>query len=187
MKRWLVVLFIAVLATSAGAVEIHGTKVAETVQVEGSDLLLNGAGVRTKVIFKVYVAALYLKDKKNTAESVLADAGAKRVSLFFLRELSAEKLANALDEGLTANNSAAELTALDAKLKEFRALISSGGAAKEGSQIVLDYVPGKGTQVLLNGTAKGVILGEDFNRALLKVWLGEHPVDDKLKKSLLGG
>lgn len=187
MKRYLVTLLLAVAVFSALAAEVHGVKVDDTAQVGDSLLVLNGAGVRTKMIFKVYVGALYLAAKKTEAASVIADAGGKRVSLHMLRGLSAEKLAHALDEGLEDNNSAAELTALAPQIKAFRQHITSGGAVKEGDVIVLDYIPGKGTQASLNGKALGTTEGDAFNQALLKIWLGEHPVDADLKKAMLGG
>lgn len=184
IRSFLVLL--AVLSFSVQAADVHGVKLGETAVVEGSPLVLNGAGVRTKMVFKVYVAALYLKEKKSGADAVLLDSGPKRVSLHFLRELSAEKLTNAMDEGLAANNSTADLSALEVQMKDFRAMIASGGAVREGNEILLDYVPGAGTAIILNKIEKGVIPGENFNRALLKVWLGEHPVDSALKKALLG-
>lgn len=147
-------------------------------------LVLNGAGIRTRLFIKVYVAALYLSQKRNGAEAILSDPGAKQVDLHFLRELSTEKLTSALDEGLVANNSEADLAGLSAQLKEFRGLIAAGGSVKEGYTIVLDYLPATGTRISLNGKTLGTIAGEKFNRALLKVWLGEHPVDSSLKKAL---
>ena len=60
-------------------------------------------------------------------------------------------------------------------------------AAKSGDTILLDYVPGTGTRVLINGESKGMIPGEEFNRALLRIWLGDQPADAALKKAMLGG
>ncbi len=189
LKRWLVGVALAACCIPAGAIEIHGVKIAETAQVGegGAALALNGAGIRTKFFVKVYVGALYLPGKKTTADAVLVDAGAKRMELRILHAMSAEKLGGALDEGMTANNTPDELAALNAELKVFRAFIASGGAVKEGDTIQLDYLPGTGTRIIWNGKLLGDIAGEKFSRALLKVWLGEHPVDGSLKKALLGG
>ena len=187
MKRYLLALLLASTVFSAQAAEVHGVKLDDSAQVGDSALLLNGAGIRTKMVFKVYVGALYLTSKKADAVAVLADVGAKRVALHMLRSLSAEKLVHALDEGLEANNSAAELAALAPQLKAFRQHMTAGGAVKEGDLIVLDYLPGKGTQASLNGKALGTTEGETFNQALLKIWLGDKPVDAGLKKAMLGG
>jgi len=186
MRRCLLALWLAVSVFSAQAAEVHGVKLDDSIQVGDSALVLNGAGVRTKLVFKVYVGALYLTAKKSDVAAVLADAGAKRVSLHMLRSLSAEKLVHALDEGLEANNTTVELAALEPQIKTFRQHMMAGGAVKEGDVIVLDYVPGKGTQASLNGKALGTTEGEAFNQALLKIWLGEHPVDADLKKAMLG-
>jgi hypothetical protein len=183
-KFVLATLFFA-LAFSAQAIEVKGVKVDEIAQVGGNALVLNGAGVRTKMMFKVYVAALYLTQKQTEANAVISDAGNKRVSMHFLRELSAEKLLHALDEGFTANNSAAEMTAVGAQMKAFRQMMTSAKEVKEGDVILLDYTTA-GTQVSLNGKALGVVEGAAFNQALLRVWLGGHPVDVSLKKALLG-
>lgn len=187
-KFTLTTLFIALTFSapfSAQALEVKGVKVDETAQVGGNALVLNGAGVRTKMVFKVYVAALYLAQKTNDATAVISDAGNKRVSMHFLRELSAEKLLHAMDEGFEANNSAAEMTAVEPQMKQFRQLMTSAKAVKESDVILLDYTTA-GTQVSLNGKALGTVDGAAFNQALLRVWLGTKPVDASLKKAMLG-
>ncbi len=173
------------LTFSANALEIKGVKVDETAQVGGNALVLNGAGVRTKMLFKVYVAGLYLTQKQSSADSVLSDTGNKRVSMHFLRNLSAEKLLHAMDEGFEANNGAADMAAVEPQMKAFRAMMTSAKAVKEGDVILLDYA-GQNTTVNLNGKALGTVEGAAFNQALLRVWLGKEPVDASLKKAMLG-
>ena len=178
-------LFFSALTFSANALDLKGVKLDETAQVGGTALVLNGAGVRTKLMFKVYVAALYLTRKQVSADTVLSDTGNKRVSMHFLRELSAEKLLHAIDEGFEANNSKAEMAAVEPQMKAFRQLMTSSKAVIEGDVILLDYTTA-GTQVSLNGKALGTVEGAAFNQALLRVWLGEKPVDAALKKAMLG-
>ena len=181
------ILFSLTLSTpfSALALEVKGVKVDETAQVGGNALVLNGAGVRTKMVFKVYVAALYLTQRQTDANTVISDTGNKRVSMHFLRELSSEKLLHGMNEGFEDNNSAAEIAAIDAQMKAFRQMMTSAKAVKEGDVIVLD-LSSTGTQVNLNGKLLGVIEGAAFNQALLRVWLGAKPVDASLKKAMLG-
>ena len=181
------ILFSLTLSTpfSALALEVKGVKVDETAQVGGNALVLNGAGVRTKMVFKVYVAALYLTQRQTDANTVISDTGNKRVSMHFLRELSSEKLLHGMNEGFEDNNSAAEMTAIDAQMKAFRQMMTSAKVVKEGDVIVLDLTSA-GTQVSLNGKVLGVIEGAVFNQALLRVWLGRNPVDASLKKAMLG-
>jgi Chalcone isomerase-like len=188
MKKIILSLLALSLFASANvfALEVSGTNVPDKATVEGTELSLNGAGMRSKFMFKVYVASLYLASKKTLAEEVLADAGAKRMQLNIRRELSAEQLLEALNEGFKANNTPAELAPLDARMKEFDNILTSVGKASPGNIITLDYIPGSGTRVQLNGQTKGNIAGEDFNKALLKIWLGPEAVQASLKKALLG-
>jgi hypothetical protein len=183
MRRWLA-LMLLLWALPAAALEVAGVKLADKVKVGASELLLNGAGIRTRVIFKVYVGALYLTEKKSSAAEALAQKGAKRVALTMLRELSAQQLNEAFENGIHANNSAAETEAMKPRIAELLALFTD---AKEGDVILLDFLPESGTAVSVNGQAKGKpIPGEDFYRALLRIWLGDKPVDGDLKKGLLG-
>lgn len=167
------------------ALEIKGVKIDETTQMGGTVLVLNGAGVRTKLMFKVYVAGLYLTQKQTDANVVISDTGNKRVSMHFLRELSAEKLLHGMNEGFEDNNSAAEMAAISTQMNAFRQMMTSAKAVKEGDVIVLDLTSA-GTQVGLNGKLLGAVEGAAFNQALLRVWLGAHPVDASLKKAMLG-
>lgn len=188
MKKMILSLLALLMFNASGAyaLDVSGTNVPDKASVEGTELQLNGAGMRSKFMFKVYVASLYTTAKKTTAEDVLADTGAKRMQLNIRRELTAEQLLEALHEGVKANNSAAELAPLEARLKEFDGIMTSVGKASPGNVITLDYVPGSGTRVQLNGQNKGTIAGDDFNKALLKIWLGPEAVQASLKKALLG-
>lgn len=184
MKK-LIALFLLCLSAQTFALEIAGVKLDDKVQAGNASLQLNGAGIRTKLIFKVYVGALYLTEKKRTAAAVLADVGAKRVAMHMLRELSGEKLLEAFDKGMVANNTPAELAAIDMRIKEFAAIFRTTNEVAKGDVIMLDYFPGEGTRVSINGAEKGRVAGAEFNRALLKIWLGESPVDEDLKKGML--
>ena len=174
-----------VFTLSANALEIKGVKVDEKVQVGGNALMLNGAGIRTKMVFKVYVAALYLTQKQTDANAVISDTGNKRVSMHFLRELSAEALLKGMNEGFTDNNNAAEMAAIEPQMKQFRDMMTTAKVVKKGDLIVLDFTTA-GTQVVINGKSLGVVEGGAFNQALLRVWLGAKPVDASLKKAMLG-
>ena len=171
----------------AFAAEVEGVKLADNVQLGKSDLTLNGAGVRTRFIFKVYVGALYLQSKAGTTENVLRDAGAKRIAMHMLRDLDAEQLFTALNDGLTKNHTPGELARLEPQVKQLEGIFNAVKAAKKDDVILLDYLPGAGTRVTVRGEDKGTIAGEDFNRALLRIWLGDQPADAGLKKAMLGG
>ena len=187
MKKIVSLLLFAVLTLPAYAADVAGVKIDDSAKVGDTSLALNGAGLRIRMFIKVYVGALYLVKKTNSGDAAISDAGAKRVALHLLRDLKAEQVSGALNDGLIANNSAADMTKLDAKVKDFTKILNSVGDAKKGDVINIDYLPGTGTQVSINGASKGAVAGEDFNRALLKVWLGDKPVDTDLKKGMLGG
>jgi long-chain acyl-CoA synthetase len=187
MKKLILIMCSALLSRNVGAKEVAGVKLADTVQLGGSSLVLNGAGVRTKVIFKVYVAGLYVAQRQTTAGAVLADTNPQRMALHMMRELSDEKLLDAFNEAIEENHTPAELSALSASLKQMTDIFHQVKEVQEGDVITLDYVAASGTQISVNGTPRGTIAGEAFHRALLKIWLGNKPVQDDLKKSLLGG
>ena len=175
-------------AQAALALEIAGVKVDERAALGGAELQLNGAGIRTRIIFKVYVGALYLSSRKSTTAEVLALEGPKRVAMTLLRDLSAEQLVDALELGIRDNHTQAELAGLQARIDALAAIMREVGSAKEGEVITLDFLPGSGTIVTVNGKPRGnPIPGKDFYGALLKIWLGEKPVDGDLKEAMLGG
>ena len=174
-------------AQLALAAEVAGVKVEERVKLGSSELQLNGAGIRTRLFFKVYVGALYLPERKSSATQVLALRGAKRVSMALLRDLTARQLTDALEEGIRANSSEGELAALKERIDALVATMNEIGSAKEKTVISLDFLPESGTRVTVDGEARGKpVPGEDFFVALLRIWLGEKPVDADLKKAMLG-
>lgn len=173
--------------STARAMEVAGVKLPESLRAGEATLVLNGAGVRTRLLFKVYVAALYLPARQSQAEAILAAAAPRRVQLTLLRTVSADAFSEALRKGVAANTSAAQFAALAPRLAEFEAMIASQGEAREGATYTLDE-SAAGTQLSVNGKVAGKpVAGVDFFRALLSVWLGESPVQDDLKRALLGG
>lgn len=187
MKKLLMAFCCVLLSWNANALEVAGVKLADSVHPGSRDLVLNGAGVRTKIFFDLYVAALYVGEKKSAAEAVLSDAGEKRMALHLLRDIGAGHLLSAFNNAIAANHTSAELRALDGSLKEFSAIFHTMQEVKKGDVITLDYLPATGTQVSVNGVLKGSIAGAEFNTALLKVWLGDKPAQADLKQKLLGG
>jgi hypothetical protein len=173
-------------AFAAAGAEIAGVKLDDKTQVESRELVLNGAGLRKRVIFNVYVIGLYLPEKKSDPAAVLALAGPKRAAIHMLRDVGADTFTEALVEGLRKNTSEAEYQALEARVQQLSAAIAEVKEAKKGMTISLDWT-GAATQLVVNGKPAGKpIAGEDFYRALLRIWLGDKPVQDDLKKSLLG-
>ena len=177
------------LTGSSNAAELAGVKVDDKVKLSasGPDLVLNGAGLRTRYKFKVYVAALYLPEKKPSAAEVIALKGPKRVQLWLMRDVEADQMSTALIEGLNANLSPAELEKSKAQIQQLNATLVALRELKEGDVMTFDLLPGAGTRISVNGRLLGTpIVGDDFHVALLKIWLGDNPVQADLKKALLG-
>lgn len=193
--KWQAMLFLTLTATvllptvdaSAAGKKIAGITIPEVIRLEGvsSPLALNGAAVRKKFFFNIYVGALYLSSPSRSAIDIIGDPRARSVAMHFLyKEVSGEKLVEGWNEGFAANLTPAELKETAARLEAFNALFRT---ARKGDVYRLDFLPGKGTVVRFNGETLGSVEGEDFFSALLKVWLGERPADKKLRKAWLGG
>lgn len=182
------VLLMVLCASAAQAAEVQGVKIADRVRVtdSGPELVLNGAGVRTRFIFSVYVGALYLQQKTNAPKAIFADLGPKRIAMHLLRDLTAEQLFTAMSDGLKANHTPVGVAAFAPQIKALEAIFNAVKSARTGDVILLDYVPGTGTVVTVNGEVRGQVAGAEFNRALLRIWLGEQPADSDLKRAMLG-
>lgn len=178
------------LATSVGSaqpLELEGVKLEPTVQLGGSTLQLNGAGVRTRAIFKVYVAGLYVPQKANSAAALLAQKGPRRIAITMLRNVEAESFASALNDGLRNNHSEAQLAAFASQIETLNANLKAVGEAKKGDAIHFEFVPDTGTRILVNGQPRGnAIAGEDFFAAVLRIWIGDKPADGSLKRGMVG-
>ncbi len=183
------VLAAAVAAMPAmAAVQVKSAKFEDTLQVGNQSLVLNGAGVRVKIIVDVYAAGLYLPAKVKSEAKAINTAGAKSMQIVLLRELTGEKFAEAMIDGFKANNTDADVAKFQPKLDQLRNLMLTFGTVKEGTTIHMTSVPGAGLRVLVNGQQKGTEnTGDDFYQAMLKIWLGAKPVDSDLKSALLGG
>lgn len=187
MRKILLIALLFCLSTATYAVELSGVVLADSVNTAKGALLLNGAGVRSKFVFDLYVAALYLDAKKTSAAAVLTDAGDKRIALHLLRDISADHLLSAFKHAMENNHTRDELKALQASLTRFEQVFNKVGEVRKGDIITMDYQRDSGTLVAVNGAVQGTIAGAAFNTALLKIWLGDKPAQQDLKLKLLGG
>ena len=187
MKKTMVALLVCLTGLAHAAADIAGVRFENMSKLGATELQLNGAGLRSKFILKVYAIGLYLTEKKITATDVLALKGAKRLRIVTLRELTAEQFAEALVEGIHKNHSDAEIAPLKARIEEFKNAILDVKTAAKGDTVAIDWLPESGTRLSINGKQQGRdIAGEDFYTALLKIWLGPRPAQDELKDALLG-
>lgn len=187
MKGIFATLLAVICLPVLAAVEVAGVKFEDKVKVGAGDTVINGAGMRKRAFFKVYAIGLYLPQKAATVADAINAKGAKRIAIVTLRDLTAEQFVDALIEALNANHDEATMKALQPKVDQFRATMLSIGNAPEKSVVNLDWLPDSGTRLSFNGAQKGAdIAGEDFYRALLRIWLGDKPAQDDLKEQLLG-
>jgi len=165
--------------SAAVAAELAGVSMDASTSIGGETMTLQGQGLRTKFRFKVYVGGLYLS---TPDADPVASSGGKAIKMHMLRALDASKVADSIEVGFE-KNSAAEMGALRDRLDTLKAMFPS---VKAGDIVTLAWIPGRGT-VVWNGTTElGSIEGEDFARALFKVWFGGDPVQGDLRDGMLG-
>ena len=175
-------------AAADSTINVNGLAFERRVQLAGADLLLNGIGLRAVAWFKAYAAALYLGARATTAAQAVSAPGPKRLQLRMYRDLPAAEFVKALNVGLPRNSEPALATQLADRQANLAARIAALETLHEGDTIDLDYDPAQGLLFKLNGKLRGEpIPGEDFYGALLRVFIGDHPSDTKLKAGLLGG
>ena len=175
------------LNTLAATIDVNGVKLEDTAEVHGSKLQLNGAGTRYKVIFKVYVAGLYLARKAGTPDEVITQPGPKRLSVTMLRTIDSRELGKLLTRGMEDNMGKAAMSKLIPGLIRMGEIFAAQKTLVAGDQFMIEWVPDSGTVI----TVKGVVQGEPFKepeffKALMMIWLGPVPADIKLKDALLG-
>jgi hypothetical protein len=189
-KFWALLVAAALVSTGAVAqpVEREGAKFEPTATVGGATLQLNGVGVRTRAVFKVYVAGLYVPQKANAAAALIAQKGPRRLALTMLRNVDADSFAGPLNDGLRNNHTEAQLAAFKPQIDGMNAALKAIDEAKKGDVLHFEYLPDSGTRITVNGQQKGPNMpGEEFFAAMLRIWLGDKPADADLKKGLLGG
>jgi hypothetical protein len=172
---------------TAATVDVGGVKLEDSTDVRGSKLVLNGAGVRYKAVFKVYAAGLYLGKKAGTPEEVLAAPGAKRMIITMMREIDSNELGKLFTRGVQDNAPKSEMSKLVPGLIKMSQIFSDQKKLMTGDVFMIDWVPGTGTIITVKGVPQGEPFKEtEFFNALMRIWLGPEPADWKLKDALLG-
>lgn len=172
---------------SWAATELAGIKIEDTATVAGTKLQLNGAGIRYKGPFKVYVGDLYTTQKVKSLDELVAAPGPKRLTMTFLREIEAASFGKLLTRGVEDNISKNEMSKLVPGMIRMGDIFTLNKSLIPGDVITLDWIPGTGMVV----TAKGKVQGEpfkepEFYRAIMSIWFGPVPADWKLKDAMLG-
>ncbi len=151
------------------------------VTLSGESMELNGAGMREKLWFDLYVGALYVQTKSSNANTVINSDAPMAIKLHIVSSMvSQSKMVGAVKEGFE-NSTTGKATAAEKAM--FVACFNNEITAGNVFDIV--YANGK-TVVYKNGKKKGSIAGLAFKKALFGIWLGSVPADKDLKKGMLG-
>ncbi len=187
VKKLLTIILLLGSFGTAMAVELAGVKVEEAMSLKGNPLVLNGAGIRYKAIFKVYTASLYLGKKASTPDEVLAQPGAKHFGVTMLRNIDANELGKLFTRGMEDNMPKAEFAKVIPSVLRMSQMFSDYKNLKTGDSFTIDWLPGVGTVISIKGKPYGEPFKEpEFFNALLRIWLGPNPADWQLKDALLG-
>jgi len=177
----LVFAVVLVPASVVQSAEIEGVRFPEQLQMGEAQLQLRGAGLlRYRSVFKAYVAALYLDEAAQT-DDVLGEVP-RRLEIEYFWSISADRFAEATIEGISRNVDAEALEGLRSRIATFNELYED---IEPGDRYSLTYLPGRGTELALNGRAMGVVAGADFASALFAIWLGPNPLSEGLRRELL--
>jgi hypothetical protein len=170
----------SILQLSAGS--LAGVTLPDTAQVGGKTLVLNGLGLRTKYMVKVYVAGLYLEQKWSDPAAIIKSDAAKQIVMKFLHSASKSQMADAFNESFEGNSPDAQKT----MKPDIDRLLAALEAVKPGDEMVFTYLPATGSTLTINGKEKVTIAGAAFGQVLMSVWLGPKPPNPEMKKGMLG-
>jgi len=176
--------FVLILATSApaGAADVAGVRLPDTMDVGGRPLSLNGAAVLKKMVFKVYVVALYLPAPARDAEAAVTPDEPKGFVMHFLRPVTKKQLVDALVRGF-ASNGGEHAKRAEADIARLLQVVKDMEA---GDRLTFTYEPGKGATVSMTDGTTASFAGKDFADAFLLLYVGPSPPREELKRKLLG-
>jgi hypothetical protein len=190
MKKWIAVMLLALAgwAQAQSQTEVAGVKYDNSINLGGSTLQLNGAGVRYRAVFKVYALGMYLPKKTTVVSEAIGQAGPKRLHVVMLRDIDANELGRlftkAIEDEIPRQDFAkiiGSLTRMGQMFAEFKTLSS-------GDAFTVDWIPGTGTVISVRGKAHGEPYKEpEFNAAMMNIWLGKTPADARLKEAIMKG
>ena len=182
-----VLLALSAPVAAQATLDLAGVKYPPTVSLAGTTLQLNGAGIRYRLVVRVYTAGLYISTKASTPEAVLAAPGPKRLHVVMLRDIDATELGKLFTKGMQDNSTREDFSKSIPGTIRMADIFSAKKRLASGESFSVDWVPGQGTTVLVNGRPQGEPIREpEFFNALMRIWLGNKPADAQLKDALLG-
>ncbi len=185
LKKFLGVILVTLLLATAGySLEIAGVNVPDSISANGNNLVLNGAGLRTKFFIKAYISGLYLTQKSSNAQAIVNADQPMAVRLTITSKLiTSDKMESAVREGFE-NSTKGNIAPIKNLIESFIGVFKEPIKLNDVFELV--YIPGKGVEVFKNGAVKSTIAGMDFKKALFGIWLGDKPAQDSLKAEMLG-
>jgi hypothetical protein len=175
----------------AMAADVGGVKVDDVATVGGKELKLNGAAMRQILMIKGYAIGLYLTEKKELSPADLMALPVdrpRRVALHIQREINSDEFGQLFIKGMNANSTKEEKAKVINQTTKFGEMFAALEPVKKGDVVTLDWIPGQGTVSTLNGKKIGETLPEiAFYNAVLRIWIGESPVQENIKRALLTG
>jgi hypothetical protein len=184
MRTQLILLSMLVGLSTATAGTKAGVTMPDTIKVANKQLVLNGMGLREATWLKidVYVAGLYVETPSSDAGQLVTANEAKVLVLRFVRGVDRDDIVKAWREGFN-NNATVPLARIKGLVDQMNSWMPG---LDKGDTLTFSYVPVQGVEISVNGTRKGVIIGDDFARSLFSIWLGPKPPTGDLKRGLLG-
>ena len=174
-------------AHAAAPVTLENQTFPGDASVAGTPLQLNGVGLRAAFIYKVYLAGLYLPAKATTGAAVFSETGPKRLQVRMLMNGPSDEFAKAFTGGIAKRTPAAQVAAMKDRIAAFDRTLRSVGDVKKGDVVNLDYAPAVGLTMTINGKPYGApVPGADLYAALLDIFVGDRPVDARMKAGMLG-
>ena len=172
---------------SAQAARLEGQSFDNTTALAGRTLRLNGVGLRGVAWIKAFVAGLYLTAPSKDGNQILSMPGPKRLRLKIMLEAPSRELSKSLQSRASKEPDAVR-QAMGARVKALSALIGGLDKVRPGDVLDLDYLPDVGVQLRYNDQNVGQpVEGEDLYRVVLKIFVGDRPVDKRMKEGLLRG
>jgi len=186
MKKYFIALVTILSITMSQAQTVVGdATLPNTLKMGDSNLILNGAGMREKVVFDLYAGGLYLSKKSKDANKIINADETMSIKLHIVSGLvSSKKMVSAVDDGFDASMNG-DTSSLDSQISKFKGFFSKEDIVKT-NVFDIAYIKGKGTVVYKGGKEIGTIKGLAFKKALFGIWLGDDPADDDLKEGMLG-
>lgn len=177
-------LLLAVMSVPASALTIEGVDLPETMSTDGTELKLNGAGVRSKWFMDLYVGGLYVPEASENADRIIAADEHQAITLHIISGMiTSDRMTSATMEGFEASTDG-NMAAIQDEIDEFMKVFEE--EIKEGDVFELVYQPDSGVHVYKNDEERGIIVGMEFKKALFGIWLSDEPAQKDLKQDMLG-